>query len=414
MLFEKYLQKWLSEEYRGRFIALMTAYFALVYHIFIFFIFVKFHVSFMVFFNVGSIALFTVNILIITIRKHVKIPFILSTFEVIFHQMFAVWFLGGETSFQYLILIVGLLSFLVTSDDYKTSVPIGLISTLLFTIMTIFDFRLLPHIEITSTWISLLKNINIGLSMTVIFAMIFSFSYISRLNQNELENQVTDQANILQTQNYKIIEIQNNTIISLSNLVENRDSDTGHHIVRTREYVRLLAKKTMEANIYRKTLNDHYIELLVKSAPMHDIGKIVIPDHILKKPGKLTPEEFEQIKRHASEGGKIIRDVLGNSGDEEYINIATEIATAHHEKWDGTGYPYNLRGPNIPLSARIMALADVFDALVSPRCYKEPFTIDAAIGIIKDSTGTHFDPELARIFINNREGLEEIYKKYKD
>ncbi len=368
----------------------------------------------MVFFNVGSIALFTINILIITIRKHVKIPFILSTFEVIFHQMFAVWFLGGETSFQYLILIVGLLSFLVTSDDYKTSIPIGLISTLLFSIMTIFDYRLLPHIEIASNWISLLKGINIGLSMTVIFAMIFSFSYISRLNQNELENQVTDQANILQTQNYKIIEIQNNTIISLSNLVENRDSDTGHHVVRTREYVRLLAKKTMEANIYRKTLNDHYIELLVKSAPMHDIGKIVIPDHILKKPGKLTPEEFEQIKRHASEGGKIIRDVLGNSGDEEYINIATEIATAHHEKWDGTGYPYNLRGPNIPLSARIMALADVFDALVSPRCYKEPFTIDAAIGIIKDSTGTHFDPELARIFINNREGLEEIYKKYKD
>ncbi len=414
MFFENYLKKWLSEEFRSRFIAILSGYFALAYHIFIFCVFLKVKVPFMVFFNVGSIALFTLSILIITIRKRVKMPFLLSTVEVIFHQIFALYFLGGESSFQYLILIIGLLPFLVTAKDFKISIPIGLFSTSLFIGLTIFDYKIPAHTVISQEWLLIVRGLNIGSSMSIILAMIFIFSYISQLNESELENQVNNQANVLQSQNYKIIEIQNNTIISLSNLVENRDSDTGHHIVRTREYVRLLATKTKEANVYRKTLTNHYIELLVKSAPMHDIGKIVVPDSILKKPGKLTPEEFNEIKRHASEGGKIIRDVLGNSGDEEYINIATEIATAHHEKWDGSGYPYNLRGPNIPLSARIMALADVFDALVSPRCYKEPFTIDAAIGIIQDSIGTHFDPELARIFINNREGLEEIYHKYKD
>ena len=207
--------------------------------------------------------------------------------------------------------------------------------------------------------------------------------------------------------------MQNHTIESLSNLVENRDEDTGEHVRRTRAYVELLAVQMMKNGHYPEILTPRYIRFLKRAAPMHDIGKIVVPDAILKKPGRLTPQEFEQMKRHASEGGRIVHEILDGYEDPEYIKITANIATHHHEKWDGSGYPDGLRGNEIPLCARIMAIADVFDALVSPRIYKSPMTYEEAYEIIEQGIGIHFDPIIAREFLNIKEKTAAVNESFK-
>lgn len=208
--------------------------------------------------------------------------------------------------------------------------------------------------------------------------------------------------------------MQDNTIMSLSNLVENRDTDTGHHVRRTRDYVTLIAEQCKRDNVYSESINDVFITLLSKSAPLHDIGKIIVPDSVLKKPGKLTNEEFDLMKKHAKEGGRIINDVLGIGVDPEYLRVATEISTGHHERWDGRGYPFNLIGNAIPLSARIMAIADVFDALVSKRCYKEKMSIDEAFKIIQEDSGSHFDPILVEEFLKIKDDITHVVNRFSD
>lgn len=210
----------------------------------------------------------------------------------------------------------------------------------------------------------------------------------------------------------ELLKIQEHIIISLSNLVENRDSDTGEHVRRTSDYVYMIATEAKKAGIYTDILTDEYINMLKNAAPMHDIGKIVIPDAVLKKQGKLTPEEFEQIKTHTIEGGKIISDIVGPVQSPEFVTITQEIATSHHEKWNGKGYPYGLKENEIPLSARIMSLADVFDALTTPRCYKEPFSFEKSIEIIQQDRGIAFDPQLTNIFLANQDKLREIMNAY--
>ena len=145
---------------------------------------------------------------------------------------------------------------------------------------------------------------------------------------------------------------------------------------------------------------------------MHDLGKIAIDDAVLRKPGKYTDEEFSQMKKHAEEGAKIVENILQGVEDDSFVQIAKNIAHYHHEKWNGKGYPLGLAGENIPIEARIMALADVFDALVSKRCYKEAFSYDKAFCIIEESLGEHFDPELGRIFVECRPELEALYDQY--
>ena len=201
----------------------------------------------------------------------------------------------------------------------------------------------------------------------------------------------------------KITSMQEHIISGLSNLIENRDMETGEHILRTGAYVRLLAEFAKKEGIYEDQLTDRFITLLCTLAPMHDIGKIVVSDKILKKPGKLTAEEFELMKQHAAVGGRVVREVLNDIAEEEYISFASDISTYHHEKWDGTGYPKGLKGEEIPLSARIMAFADVFDALVSERCYKDPIPFDEAIDIMVEEKGTHFDPKLMEVFLKYKE-----------
>lgn len=205
-----------------------------------------------------------------------------------------------------------------------------------------------------------------------------------------------------------ISKMQDNIIISFANMVENRDDNTGCHIKRTAAYVRAISDEMSKNPRYRDQLTFPYREKLEKSAPLHDIGKIKIPDGILNKPGKLTPEEFEVIKSHTSAGREILEHAFIGGEDDNYLSEAMKMAYCHHEKWDGKGYPNGMREDEIPLCARIMALADVFDALISRRSYKEPLSFENAVSIIKGESGSHFDPDVVAAFLNIKEDIRRI------
>ena len=209
----------------------------------------------------------------------------------------------------------------------------------------------------------------------------------------------------------KMSAMQEHIISGLANLIENRDMETGEHITRTSAYAKALAEFAREDGVYSDEITDDFIALLYTLAPMHDIGKVVVPDRILKKPGKLTEEEFTIMKRHAAVGGDVVREVLNGIADESYQDFASDIATYHHEEWDGKGYPEGRTEEGTPLSARIMAIADVFDALISERCYKEAMSTEEAFSIIADEAGSHFDPKLAKVFLDHRKEFEELSKQ---
>ena len=201
----------------------------------------------------------------------------------------------------------------------------------------------------------------------------------------------------------KISAMQQHIISGLANLIENRDIETGEHIARTSHYAKILASNAAKDGVYSNKLDEHFINLMHIVAPLHDIGKIVVSDQILRKPAKLTSEEFAQMQKHAAVGGRLVKEVLNGVTDDEYLLFAADVATYHHERWDGTGYPFRLKGEEIPLSARIMAIADVFDALVSERCYKKPYPPEEAFKIIEEESGTHFDPNLVAVFLRHKE-----------
>lgn len=204
-------------------------------------------------------------------------------------------------------------------------------------------------------------------------------------------------------------KIQTVSILALAHLAEIRDMDTGKHILRTQSYVRLLAQALANHPKFQSILTPGYIDLLAKSAPLHDIGKVGIPDAILLKPGALSAEEWTIMKTHAAMGAKAI-EMAEQDVDYQvpFLAVAKEIAKGHHEKWDGTGYPSGLKGNEIPLSARFMAIADVFDALVCKRVYKKAMSYEDALNIIKEGRGKHFDPDIADAFVANFQDIVQI------
>jgi len=200
-------------------------------------------------------------------------------------------------------------------------------------------------------------------------------------------------------------------IMGFATLVENKDGSTGSHIKRTSAYVKLIVDELVRKGHYKNILTKDYINNIHKAAPLHDIGKISIPDVILQKPGKLTDEEFAIMKTHAAKGGEIIRDTFGHLGDMNYSDVAYQVARHHHEKWNGKGYPDALAGEEIPLCARIMALADVFDAISEDRCYRPAMPMDKCFKIIEEGEGTDFDPLITDVFLDMREAIEKIHKE---
>lgn len=215
-----------------------------------------------------------------------------------------------------------------------------------------------------------------------------------------------------QEKNEAISTFQSGMINVMADLVESRDKSTGTHIKNTSAYVEIICDELIKDGLYPETVNEEYKNNVVASAPMHDIGKIKISDTILNKPGKFTPEEYAIMKTHAEEGAKIIssvkKSVVSNALKEDYLGEAENMAHYHHEKWNGEGYPCGLKGEEIPLSARIMAVADVFDALVAERVYKPGMSFESAIAIIKESSGRHFDPVIVQAFINAEDKIRAV------
>ena len=216
----------------------------------------------------------------------------------------------------------------------------------------------------------------------------------------------------LEQKNDTILKMQMALIMVLADMVEGRDEDTGDHIKKTAAYTKIIMEGMRKKGYYTDQLTDAFMNDVFHSAPLHDIGKIGISDTILNKPGKLTDEEFAEMKRHTLIGEQIISNVMANVPESGYLTEARNLAACHHEKWNGKGYPRGLSGEDIPLSARIMAVADVFDALISKRIYKPPFSIEKALSIIKEDAGSHFDPLVADAFLSEKEEVLKVAEAF--
>lgn len=243
----------------------------------------------------------------------------------------------------------------------------------------------------------------------------YLLEFIDRTLERKYYNTIEDYNASLEKQvaekTEHILHIKDMMVLGMAEMVESRDRNTGGHIKRTSEVIRVFAGK-LAGCCSRNGIDELLLRRIEKAAPMHDLGKIAISDAVLCKPGRFTDEEFNEMKRHSAEGANIVENILRGVEDDEFVEIAKNIAHYHHEKWNGKGYPEGLSGTDIPVEARIMALADVFDALVSKRCYKEAFSYDKAFEIIEDSLGDHFDPELGRMFLECRNELVELYNGF--
>ena len=206
-------------------------------------------------------------------------------------------------------------------------------------------------------------------------------------------------------------DMQNKLVFGMATMVEGRDNSTGGHIKRTSRVVKFIVDEMAKDSAV--VFDNRFISSVIKAAPMHDLGKITVDDAVLKKPGKFTPEEYTEMKKHSKEGARIVKEILEDYGDEYFEQIAVNVAHYHHERWDGSGYPMGLKGEMIPLEARIMAIADVYDALVSKRVYKEEFSFEEANKIILDGMGKQFDPGLEKYYLRARENIEKFYKENK-
>lgn len=225
---------------------------------------------------------------------------------------------------------------------------------------------------------------------------------------NLLSSYNTDLKKQVEEKTEHISNIQAQILTGMADMMENRDDNTGGHIKRTSDVIRILVDVIQENKLL--DLKEQFCRDLVKAAPMHDLGKIGIDDTILRKPGRLTEEEFAIMQTHTVKSEALVESILKGVEEEHFVEVAMNVARHHHEKWSGLGYPDKLKGEEIPLEARIMAVADVYDALVSKRCYKEPMSFEKAAEVMLESMGSHFDPQLEQVFLLSRARLEEYYR----
>ena len=221
--------------------------------------------------------------------------------------------------------------------------------------------------------------------------------------REKLEKLVDQKAN-------ELVAAKETFLETMANLIEYRSVESGQHVKRTKDLSALLVRKLLQEGPYADELASMNYGALIKAVPLHDIGKIAIPDSILLKPGKLTPEEFAVIETHTTVGGQVISSLIISGQDDEYLKHCYDICLYHHERWNGTGYPTKCAGTDIPLSARIVALVDVYDALVTERCYKKAFTHEEAAKIIQDSAGTHLDPAIVAAFLD----VQDLFRSYEE
>ncbi|MCL2801823.1 MAG: response regulator [Treponema sp.] len=222
----------------------------------------------------------------------------------------------------------------------------------------------------------------------------------------QIDEIIRERTELLTKRTEQLVRLQNGIVYTFADLVESRDNNTGGHIDRTAGYMKILSDQMISEGVYADEILKWDLESVVSSARLHDLGKIAIPDSILNKPGPLTKEEFEKMKTHTNESVAIIEKAIKETGDAEFLQNAKLIAAYHHESWDGSGYPNGLKKYEIPLQARLMAIVDVYDALVSERPYKKPFSNEEALEIIKQSSGKQFDPLIVDVFVNANEKMK--------
>ena len=231
--------------------------------------------------------------------------------------------------------------------------------------------------------------------------------------KQELINFNNNLQKMVEAKTKTVVELQNAVLKTMAELVECRDDITGGHIERTQGYLRILLNVLLEQGLYREETSSWNIDLVLQSTQLHDVGKIIIKDNILQKPGKLTEEEFELIKGHTIFGEEVIEKIKKNTTEQTFLDYAKIFAGTHHENWNGSGYPRGLKGEEIPLLGRIMAIVDVYDALVSTRPYKDAFSHEEAVQVIRDRKGIHFDPDIVDLFLNTSDKFNQITMLYK-
>ena len=347
--------------------------------------------------NIISIAWFSYNgykMKITPIEKY-NASEVRMTIELILHQIAAYFLVGPDCGFQYILLASSCTLFtLYKNQKSKKIYAVKSFTTILvFILMEIFGGVIEPVYKIN-------HNMALAWSVCIVLYVFLITVYFTMKTYNDTATILENYNNNAINQEQKVQKIQREVISSMANIIESRDGSTGEHTKRTSRLVGKMLDELKNHPKYKEYLTDDFVNNLKMAAPLHDIGKIKVPDAILLKPGKLTAEEYEEIKKHTTYGAEIINISINNLEDKEYVNIVYNVANFHHERWDGKGYPDNLAEENIPLEARIMALVDVYDALTNKRCYKDEFTKEEALKIIEDGIGTQFDPELARIFIN--------------
>lgn len=282
-----------------------------------------------------------------------------------------------------------------------------LVILLYFILIFVFTVRRIKYLEVRKR-INVMSFLFISLLILIsqiIFPEILISSLVPAFSLIALYINIEDPV-LRRMENYN-----SEIVTSFATLVESRDSSTGSHVKRTKSYVKILLDEIKTNNLYSSIMTKDFEDKMMNAAPMHDIGKISIPDTILQKPGKLTDEEYSVMKKHSVLGGEIIQEIFKDMDDKEFLNIAYDVTRYHHEKWNGNGYPEGLVGKEIPFSARIMAIADVFDAISAKRCYRDAMPLDKCFAIVKEGKGVDFDPVLTDLFLNAREKVEKVCKE---
>lgn len=270
--------------------------------------------------------------------------------------------------------------------------------------------------------VTLWRNILVSVLIFIVLGYFCTSSYRNRNKatlyaeelksyQATLEERVEAQTKKIREQALERFRMQESVIEGMAAIIESRDNSTGEHVRNTKRYVSMMADYMLKNNIYPEEVDEKFTVYIRNAAPLHDVGKILISDVILNKPGRFTPEEFEIMKTHAVLGGDIVEKILAGNAEPELLQMSREIVCCHHEKWDGSGYPQGLRGSEIPLSARIMAVADVFDALVCKRVYKEAMAEERAFAILREDAGKHFDPVLVDVFFAIRGDVHQYLQE---
>lgn len=390
---------------RAKLYAQGFAVFAAIYHAVFMAVFYFNGVMPMVYINIISVPFYLTLALITPALKNYVIVYLLSWIEIFAHQILGMYCLGCESGFQYFFIPLSIFPFFTFKERFSFAMVISIIGGIVFMCLELFKSHFTAVYIIPETTIKIIFAANLFLSVAVILSTVFIYAYIAWFAEKNLEIKVLNKSREIVQKDRKVFELQKHTFNSLANLVESRDSETGEHIQRTSRYVEMIANEALVKGIYPDEITEGFVEMVTRAAPMHDIGKIVITDSILKKPCRLTDNEYNDIKKHTVEGAKIVGEIIRVSDDADYVRITREVALSHHERWDGKGYPNQLKGQDIPISARIMSIADVFDALVSERCYKKQMPIEEAFATISHESGKQFDPVLVEVFLGLKDKI---------